>query len=168
MENKFGTNSDQKFGANSNSERQKTTVINRLLKIFNLQSSGFWIKKYIYSAIAFFIYYGEIYEAVNHNLINFLILILAILNLLLYPFFASVLEDTKTGRFDNVKGISSFGLTKLFNGFLNMGVAGQTGMSFVFYQLLTFFTFIIKWVFSFILGIFSLIYMNNIAKKMGY
>ena len=37
-----------------------------------------------------------------------------------------------------------------------------------FYQLLTFISFIIKWTFSFILGIIAIIYMNNVAKKMGY
>ena len=176
MENKFGTssksesqeNETQKFGAEKTNNVQQKSFIDRFTGILSLQSTGFWVKKYIYSVILFYIYYAGIYESINHTFVNDLFLFLAILNLLLYPFFASVLEDMKTGRFDNVKGISSFGLTKFFNSALGMGVAGQTGMNIFFYQLLTFISFIIKWAFSFILGIISIIYMNNVAKKMGY
>ena len=77
MENKFGTSSkseSQKFGAEKSSDVQQKSFIDRFTGILSLQSTGFWIKKYIYSAILFYIYYAGIYESINHTFINDLFL----------------------------------------------------------------------------------------------
>lgn len=164
---KQSTNKD-KFGVTSSTEDSKVgSFLNKIFRIFKLQDSSFWIKKYIYSGIAYFCFY-EIYYKGCTNPSNIL-LVLAILNLILYPVFAAVLEDIQTGRLSgSIKGLSSIGISSLLNLFTRFGEVGKANMSAVIYGIITFVIFAIKWSFSFILGIISFIYMTNIAKKMGY
>lgn len=127
---------------------------NFIERIYKLQPARFWTVQYVFSVVAFVLFY-----LANEQDVMFVTLI----DLVLYPITATVLQEI--GRLLNKKpgsiGAFIFGLpiyTERQESF--------TGWMIIAYYFARLVWFLTKWWFSFVIGPLGLIYMNYEAKKM--
>ncbi|WP_461214106.1 hypothetical protein [Lacticaseibacillus sp. GG6-2] len=147
------TTEKPKFGADANGPRVKNQAsLGQWVKtVFTLQPMGFWVKQYAYGILALLIYTG---------LTGGQGMALNIVNLLLYPFTVTILQEIGRGKGQR-STISSF-----FFGF-SIGMIGSSIWWIVIYGVIRFLIFMFKYMFSILIGGIGLIYMIVQARKLN-
>lgn len=125
-----------------------TSIGGWIKNIFGMQKASFWIKQYAYGLVAFAIGLGM-----------GLPMWFGILNLVLYPFTVTILQEIGSN-----KGQKST-LGSFFFGF-SVGMIGDSIWWIVIYGVIRFAIFYFKFIFSCLIGVIGLIYMVSQAKKM--
>ncbi|MFT8907693.1 MAG: hypothetical protein ABF908_02585 [Lentilactobacillus diolivorans] len=146
---KFGTQSQ------SNNEQPQESFINR---IFQLQTTSFWLKQYAFSFIGFVI---AIITNENATMIISGLTLLYLVNFILYPMTVTILQEIGRTLHKKPGSIGDFLLNS------NYDENGASLFIVAIYWIGRFILFIIKWQLSIVIGIIGLIYMNSQSKKMG-
>jgi len=142
----FGTSS-----AASQSDDSKKSLGHWIMNSFKMQPVSFWLKQYAFAVLGFWFTIG-MYESA--------LFFLGIVNLILYPFTVTILQEIGRNRED--KGT----LSSFFFGF-SVGMIGSSIWWIVIYGIIRLFIFILKFTFSFLIGTIGLIYIISQAKKLN-
>lgn len=140
-----------RFGVDAAADTNATKVTTfgeRVKQIFAMQPASFWFKQYGFAFLGFFL---MVSNEMSPNL--------ALINMLLYPFTVSILQEVGRKR-EHVGTIGAF-----FFGF-SVGMIGQSIWYIVFYGVIRLLIFMLKFSFSVVIGLFGLIYMATQAKKL--
>lgn len=142
------------FGADSikdNNSDENKSVLSWIVNIFSMQPMGFWFKQYAFAILGFVIY-TQMFATGS--------MFLGILNLILYPFTITILQEIGRNR-------SGGFLTNVFFGATAIASDGATVFILVFYAVIRFLIFMFKFVFSFVIGAIGILYMLFHAKKIN-
>lgn len=150
---KFGIDADKEktFGTGSIGPKNKSdkSIEEWIISIFKMQPTNFWVIQYAYGMLAFIFSLS----------LGFNILI-SLLNLILYPFTVTILQEIGKSKGEK-STIGAF-----FFGF-SVGMIGQSIWWIVIYGVIRFFIFMMKFIFSFLLGTIGIIYIFTQAKKIN-